>query len=107
MGWDLPSGVFHHDPPREEMGVLELGIEVSGGKSIATSQYHSRALKIIRPHYLDDSGQVYYIIVNPGGGYVGGDAYRTGKKTTAELVKEFKPGVAAFNEKAKKYHLYD
>lgn len=58
------------------MGVLELGIDISGGKSIATSQYHSRALKIIRPHYLDDSGQVYYIVVNPGGGYVGGDAYR-------------------------------
>ena len=76
MRWEIPSGVFLHDPPRPEMGVLELGIEVSGGKSIATSQYHSRALKIIRPHYLDDSGQVYYIIVNPGGGYVGGDAYR-------------------------------
>lgn len=76
MRWEIPSGVFLHDPPRPEMGVLELGIEVSGGKSIATSQYHSRALKIIRPHYLDDSGQVYYTIVNPGGGYVGGDAYR-------------------------------
>lgn len=74
--WDLPNGTFLHDPPREEMGVLELGIEVSGGKSIATTQYHSRALKIIRAHYLDDSGQVYYTIVNPGGGYVGGDAYR-------------------------------
>lgn len=58
------------------MGELELGISVSGGKSIATSQFHTRALKVIRAHYLDDSGQVYYIIVNPGGGYVGGDAYR-------------------------------
>lgn len=73
---DVPAGVFTHDPPHDEMGVLELGIDVSGGKSIATSQFHSRALKIIRPHYLDDTGQVYYIIVNPGGGYVGGDAYR-------------------------------
>lgn len=60
------------------MGELELGISVSGGKSIATTQYHARALKVIRPHYLDDSGQVYYTIVNPGGGYVGGDAYRIG-----------------------------
>lgn len=60
------------------MGELELGISVSGGKSIATAQYHARALKVIRPHYLDDSGQVYYTIVNPGGGYVGGDAYRIG-----------------------------
>lgn len=73
---DIPAGIFTHDPPVDEMGVLELGIDVSGGKSVATSQYHSRALKIVRPHYLDDTGQVYYIVTNPGGGYVGGDAYR-------------------------------
>lgn len=76
MRLDIPAGIFTHNPPHEEMGVLELGIDVSGGKSIAKSQYHTRALKIVRPHYLDDSGQVYYIIANPGGGYVGGDAYR-------------------------------
>ncbi|APT91973.1 urease accessory protein UreD [Corynebacterium phocae] len=57
-------------------GELELGIALSGGRSVATRQYHTRALKVIRPHYLDDSGQVYYIVVNPGGGYVGGDSYR-------------------------------
>lgn len=74
--WDLPKGIFEHDPPHETTGILELGVELSGGKSIATSQYHYRALKLIRAHYLDDSGQVYYTIVNPGGGYLGGDAYR-------------------------------
>ncbi|AKE40359.1 urease accessory protein UreH [Corynebacterium kutscheri] len=74
--WDLDKGTFEHNPPHEEMGVLELGIGMSGNKSVATTQYHTRALKILRPHYLDDSGQVYYTIVNPGGGYVGGDAYR-------------------------------
>lgn len=73
---EMPAGVFLHDPPHDETGVLELGVEVSGGKSVATRQYHTRAMKIIRPHYLDDSGQVYYIMANPGGGYVGGDAYR-------------------------------
>lgn len=31
---------------------------------------------MIRAHYLDDTGQAYVTIVNPGGGYVGGDAYR-------------------------------
>lgn len=76
MRLDVPAGIFTHDPPHEEMGIVELGIDISGGKSIATSQYHTRALKIIRPHYLDDTGQVYYTVVNPGGGYVGGDAYR-------------------------------
>lgn len=56
-------------------GVLELGIGDSGGRSAAKRQYHAGALKIIRPHYLDDTGQVYYTVVNPGGGYVGGDGY--------------------------------
>ncbi|AFB73253.1 urease accessory protein UreD [Corynebacterium pseudotuberculosis] len=74
--WSVTKGIFEHDPPHGEMGVLELGVGVSDGKSIAKTQYHTRALKIVRPHYLDDSGQVYYIVVNPGGGYVGGDAYR-------------------------------
>lgn len=74
--WTIPKSAFHHVPPRPLMGELELGIALSGGKSIATTQYHARALKVIRPHYLDDSGQVYYTIVNPGGGYVGGDAYQ-------------------------------
>ncbi|OCA93678.1 urease accessory protein UreD [Actinobaculum suis] len=59
-----------------ETGVLELDIGLSGGRSIALDQYHHQAFKIIRPHYLDDSGQVYYTIANPGGGYLGGDSYR-------------------------------
>ncbi|NLZ58116.1 MAG: urease accessory protein UreD [Corynebacterium sp.] len=29
----------------------------------------------IRAHYLDDSGQVYYTIINPGSAYFGGDDY--------------------------------
>ncbi|EEI27382.1 MULTISPECIES: urease accessory protein UreD [Corynebacterium] len=81
--WGESKPVFRHDPPHQEMGELDLGISVSGGKSIATKQYHQGALKIIRPHYLDDSGQVYYTIANPGGGYVGGDAYRIGVEVDA------------------------
>ena len=30
----------------------------------------------MRPHYLDNSGQAYVTILNPGGGYLGGDDYR-------------------------------
>lgn len=60
----------------EPTGDLRLRIGVSGQRSVAVDQFHTRALKVIRPHYLDDSGQVFYIIVNPGGGYVGGDYYR-------------------------------
>ncbi|BCW69006.1 urease accessory protein UreD [Arthrobacter sp. NicSoilB8] len=29
----------------------------------------------MRPHYLDDSGQVCYVLVNPGGAYLGADLY--------------------------------
>jgi urease accessory protein len=29
----------------------------------------------LRPHYLDESGQVCYVLVNPGGAYLGADLY--------------------------------
>jgi urease accessory protein len=38
-------------------------------------QFHQGALRILRPHYLDDSGQVCYVVVNPGGAYLGADLY--------------------------------
>nr|WP_253901571.1 urease accessory protein UreD [Arthrobacter sp. PAMC 25486] len=45
------------------------------GRSIAVKQFHDGALRILRPHYLDESGQVCYVIINPGGAYLGGDKY--------------------------------
>ncbi|WP_348770115.1 urease accessory protein UreD [Arthrobacter sp. E3] len=57
------------------MGELRLEIGVRNGRSLATGQYHRGALRVIRPHYLDDSGQVCYVTVNPGGAYLGGDLY--------------------------------
>jgi urease accessory protein len=56
-------------------GELRLEIGLRGGRGIATSQFHQGALRVIRPHYLDESGQVCYVVVNPGGGYLGGDVY--------------------------------
>ena len=38
-------------------------------------QFHQGALRVLRPHYLDDSGQVCYVMVNPGGAYLGADLY--------------------------------
>ncbi|WP_240987194.1 urease accessory protein UreD [Arthrobacter sp. Soil736] len=32
-------------------------------------------MRVLRPHYLDDSGQVCYVLVNPGGAYLGADLY--------------------------------
>lgn len=75
---NFPTGRFDQGSDVQPTGSLDLGIEVSGGKSVAKRQFHAGALKIIRPHYLDDSGQVYYIMVNPGGGYLGGDSYEIG-----------------------------
>lgn len=74
--WTVPADIFSHQPPREETGILELGVGISGGRSVVKQQYFTRALKVVRTHYLDDTGQAYVTIVNPGGGYVGGDAYR-------------------------------
>ncbi len=42
---------------------------------MATHQYHRGALRVLRPHYLDGSGQVCYVLVNPGGAYLGADLY--------------------------------
>ncbi|WP_245347082.1 urease accessory protein UreD [Arthrobacter stackebrandtii] len=54
---------------------MSLDIDRRAGKSIAVRQFHDGALRILRPHYLDGSGQVCYVIVNPGGAYLGGDKY--------------------------------
>ena len=57
------------------MGELALRIADRGGRSVAVHQYHRGALRVLRPHYLDDSGQVCYVVVNPGGAYLGADLY--------------------------------
>ena len=58
---------------RPVRGRLELGVSVRGGRSVASRQFHEGALRVLRPHYLDESGQVCYVMVNPGGAYLGAD----------------------------------
>ncbi|MGV3017355.1 urease accessory protein UreD [Rothia sp. 88186D007BW] len=74
----------HHQPeckegtkpqPENWAGQLRLNIAQRQGTSYAASQYHEGALRILRPHYLDKSGQVNYTIINPGGAYFGADRY--------------------------------
>ncbi|GAC1487881.1 MAG: urease accessory protein UreD [Pseudarthrobacter sp.] len=60
---------------RSPMGELELQVAVRQGRSVAVQQYHRGALRILRPHYVDDSGQVCYVMVNPGGAYLGADLF--------------------------------
>ena len=62
-------------PATEAGGELRLCIGRRGGRSVATRQYHRGALRVLRPHYLDESEQVCYVMVNPGGAYLGGDLY--------------------------------
>jgi urease accessory protein len=57
------------------MGELELRVAVRARQSFAKHQYHRGALRVLRPHYLDDSGQVCYVVVNPGGAYLGADLF--------------------------------
>lgn len=59
----------------EWAGTLSLTIDRRGEQCIAVKQFHDGALRILRPHYLDESGQVCYVIINPGGAYLGGDSY--------------------------------
>jgi urease accessory protein len=57
------------------MGELEIRVAVRGQRSVAMHQYHRGALRVLRPHYLDDTGQVCYVVVNPGGAYLGADLF--------------------------------
>lgn len=56
-------------------GELRLRVAVRGGRSVAARQFHQGALRVLRPHYLDRSGQVSYTVINPGGAYFGADRY--------------------------------
>lgn len=56
-------------------GELRLRVALRGGRSVAAGQFHQGALRVLRPHYLDGSGQVAYTVVNPGGAYFGADRY--------------------------------
>ncbi|PQZ89078.1 urease accessory protein [Arthrobacter sp. MYb227] len=69
---ELGENPFGSEPM---VGELRLRVGNRAGKAIATRQYHQGALRILRPHYLDETDQVCYTIVNPGGGYIGGDRY--------------------------------
>jgi len=58
------------------IGSLVLDLEDRNGKTVAKRVYFQGALKVMRPIYADDSGQVCYYLLNPGGGYLDGDRYK-------------------------------
>lgn len=61
-------------------GELQLEValrdETDSSRSVITAQRHQGALRVLRPFYPDASGHPLLTIVNPGGGYLGGDRYR-------------------------------
>ncbi|MFC7393563.1 urease accessory protein UreD [Scopulibacillus cellulosilyticus] len=61
---------------KDKTGYLYLSAKKKQEKTIIDDIYFYDQLKVIKPLYLDDSGQPSIFIVNPGGGYVDGDTYR-------------------------------
>ncbi|WP_317646556.1 urease accessory protein UreD [Sporosarcina sp. GW1-11] len=60
----------------EWTGLLQLAVEDRRGKTMPKSVYFQGAFKVMHPIYHSASGQACYYLLNPGGGYVGGDRYR-------------------------------
>lgn len=57
-------------------GALRLrSVRRIDGRTVAAEQFSSGALRVLRAHYPDASGQALITIVNPGGGFLGADRY--------------------------------
>ncbi|MDN6748822.1 MAG: urease accessory protein UreD, partial [Staphylococcus equorum] len=56
-------------------GQLDLTVFNNGKKSVARDIFFERALKVMRPVYLNGSDIPTFYIVNVGGGYLDGDRY--------------------------------
>ncbi|WP_287902211.1 urease accessory protein UreD [Arthrobacter sp.] len=82
--------------PAEPTGELRLRLEARNGRSVVAGQFHSGALRMLRPLYPGDgarpaaqrtteqAGQVLVTAINPGGGYLGGDRYVLGAELGAD-----------------------
>lgn len=57
-------------------GQLELTVFNNGRKSVARDIFFDKALKVMRPIYLNQSDIPTFYIVNVGGGYLDGDRYK-------------------------------
>ncbi len=57
-------------------GYLQVICSKKEEKTIVKDAYFEGALKITRPVYLNESGEAYLYLMNPGGGYLDGDSYK-------------------------------
>lgn len=62
---------FRRAAPKEVAGSLHLVIGRSGNRSVPLLKQGEGLLRVMNALYLDDSGQVTYIVINPGGAYFG------------------------------------
>ncbi|WP_018759216.1 urease accessory protein UreD [Paenibacillus terrigena] len=57
-------------------GFLRLAVRHKEERTIPAEVYNRGAFKVTPPIYLDDPSQPCFYLMNPGGGYVGGDRYK-------------------------------
>lgn len=72
-------------PASGAAGWLDLSVAAFDGVSCPVRTRHGGVLRLMRALYLDDSGQVTYVVINPGGAYFG-EAY--------QLDVEVEPGAS-------------
>lgn len=63
-------------PVPDTTGELRLGVELRAGAPVIADQFHRGALKVMRPRRLGPTC-LGLTVVNPGGGFLAGDRYRT------------------------------
>lgn len=68
-------------------GELNLDVYKKAAYSVPQNIYFQGAFKLMQPQYLDNTGQMMYCLLNPGGGYLDGDRYQINIKvhTGADL----------------------
>lgn len=68
-----PALGFRRAAPAQDgpAGSLVLSVARHGGRTQPVRTDSAGVLRLMRPLYLDDSGQVTYIVINPGGAYFG------------------------------------
>lgn len=62
--------------PAPSTGELRLAVGLRSGRPVITEQFHQGALRVLRPRMLAP-GCLGITVVNPGGGFLAGDHYRT------------------------------
>ncbi|WP_432557374.1 urease accessory protein UreD [Granulicoccus sp. GXG6511] len=70
LGFRSPAAVAG-----EAAGSLSLSVARRGDRTHPTRTVSAGVLRLMRALYLDDSGQITYIVINPGGAYFG-ETYR-------------------------------